>query len=63
MTFSRESKFLSENLLLSREDGRGVKYRFVFPRSRPAEVDRVVAALHAAQSSPDLSVRPAALAS
>jgi hypothetical protein len=45
MTFARESKFLSENLILSSE--KGMKSRFIFPRSRAAEVDRIVATLSA----------------
>jgi hypothetical protein len=45
MTFARESKFLSENLILSAETG--TKYRFIFPRSRAAEVDTIIATLRA----------------
>jgi Domain of unknown function (DUF4126) len=45
-TIARESKFLSENLVLSSVNGRNAKYRFIFPRSRAAEVDRIVDTLH-----------------
>jgi Domain of unknown function (DUF4126) len=50
-TFARESKFLSENLILSSANGRGAKYRFIFPRSRAAEVDRITERLQAAQNN------------
>jgi hypothetical protein len=42
-TFARESKFLSENLLIA--TAAGSKYRFVFPRSRGAEVEAIVETL------------------
>lgn len=42
---SRESKFLSENLIISSEAGSGWKYRFIFPRSRAAEVDKIIETL------------------
>jgi Domain of unknown function (DUF4126) len=46
LTMTREAKFLSENLLLVSE--RAAKHRFIFPRSRAAEVDRIVEILRAA---------------
>jgi hypothetical protein len=41
MTIAREPKFLSENLVIFPAVGRGVKYSFVFPRSRSAEVEKI----------------------
>ena len=51
MSIAREPKFLSENLLLSA--GGGARYRFIFPRVRAAEVEKICEALRAtsAQSS------------
>lgn len=43
--YSRESKFLSENLIISSDTGRGSKSHFIFPRSRAAEVDRIIETL------------------
>jgi hypothetical protein len=60
MTFTRESKFLAENLILSSDAG--AKFRFIFPRARAAQVNKVVETLSAAseqsgraESSPALS--------
>jgi hypothetical protein len=55
MTFVRESKFLSENLILSSETG--TKYRFIFPRSRAAEVDKIVEMLRDSLQQRSRSVR------
>jgi Domain of unknown function (DUF4126) len=41
MTIAREPKFLSENLVIFPGAGRGLKYCFVFPRSRSVEVERI----------------------
>lgn len=41
MTISREPKFLSENLVLFREGGRGSKYIFIFPRARASQVENI----------------------
>ncbi len=45
LAFARESKFLSDNLLLTARDARAPKYRFIFPRSRATEVEQIVEAL------------------
>ncbi len=45
--FTRESKFLSENLMLTSDNDRAARYRFIFPRSRAAEVEKMVATLGA----------------
>jgi hypothetical protein len=42
---AHEPKFLSENLLIFPAAGKGPKYLFMFPRSRAAEVDQIVAYL------------------
>jgi hypothetical protein len=39
---AHEPKFLSENLIVFPEAGRGPKYLFIFPRSRAAVVERIV---------------------
>jgi hypothetical protein len=42
---AHEPKFLSENLIICPATGKGPKYLFIFPRSRAAEVDQIVAYL------------------
>jgi hypothetical protein len=42
---AHEPKFLSENLIIYPATGKGPKYLFIFPRSRAAEVDQIVAYL------------------
>jgi hypothetical protein len=46
VTFTRESKFLSENLNLTSPDGRTAKHRFIFPRSRANEVEKITDVLN-----------------
>lgn len=42
---AHEPKFLSENLIISSEAGKGPKYLFIFPRPRAAVVERIVESL------------------
>jgi hypothetical protein len=42
---AHEPKFLSENLIIFPAAGKGPKYLFVFPRSRAALVEHIVAYL------------------
>ncbi len=47
MTMARESKFLSENLMIFPETGKGPRYSFIFPRSSAATVQEVAEYLQA----------------
>ena len=49
---AHEPKFLSENLIICPASGKGPKYFFIFPRSRAAEVDQIVAYLRARLREP-----------
>jgi hypothetical protein len=49
---SHEPKFLSENLVIFPAVGKGPKYLFVFPRSRSAVVEEMVAYLRKRMSVP-----------
>src|SRR5262249_53425981 len=42
MTVAREPKFLSENLIIAPNSGKGGRYLFLFPRSSANEVEQVV---------------------
>lgn len=55
MSCAQESKFLSENLTLLEAEGRSAKFRFIFPRSRAAEVEKICQTLHASATSEALS--------
>ena len=50
----REPKFLSENLVIFPAAGKGPKYFFVFPRSRPALIEQIVTDLRERLSEPVL---------
>ena len=52
---AHEPKFLSENLIILPEAGKGPKYLFVFPRSQAALVEEIVAYLRKRLSSPPLT--------
>ena len=54
---THEPKFLSENLVIFPAIGKGPKYLFVFPRSRSAMVEEMVAYLKERLSSP-VSLEP-----
>ncbi|MDQ6654270.1 MAG: DUF4126 domain-containing protein [Verrucomicrobiota bacterium] len=47
MAVARESKFLSENLMIVPETGKGPRYSFIFPRSSAATVQEVAEQLQA----------------
>jgi len=51
---AHESKFLSENLLISPATGRGPKYLFVFPRSQAAVVEHIADYLRERLTEPSL---------
>jgi len=42
MMVAHEPKFLSENLIIMPETGKGARYLFIFPRSRAADVEQIV---------------------
>ena len=42
MTVSREPKFLSENLTIASDSGKGSRYLFLFPRPNANEVEKIV---------------------
>ncbi len=44
-TAQRDSRLLSENLILAREDKKGARYRFVFDRASAARVERATQAI------------------
>lgn len=51
---THESKFLSENILISPITGRGPKFLFIFPRPHAAVAEQIVADLHQRLSEPAL---------
>ena len=51
---AREPKFLSENLVIFPEAGKGPKYLFIFPRPHAAFVELIVQDLHRRLSEPAL---------
>ena len=51
-TVTHESKFLSENLVVLPEVGKGAKYGFIFPRSRAALVEEMVSSIRERLSAP-----------
>jgi Domain of unknown function (DUF4126) len=51
---THESKFLSENLLISPVTGRGPNYLFIFPRPHAAVVERIILDLRHRLSEPAL---------
>ena len=51
---THESKFLSENLIISSAAGKGPKYLFIFPRPHAALVEQIVRNLHQRLSEPAL---------
>lgn len=52
MTAARESKFLSENLVLFSTTGKGAKYLFIFPRSSAGLVEEIAENLRARPPAP-----------
>jgi len=52
MVVAREPKFLSENLVIFSEGGKGPKYLFIFPRSSGPLVEEIVNYLRARVSAP-----------
>ena len=55
MMVAHEPKFLSENLIIVAETGKGARYLFIFPRSRAADVEQIVENLreHLNQRDPE----------
>ena len=51
LVVAREPKFLSENLVIFPNAGKGAKYLFVFPRSSGPLVEEIVDYLRARQSA------------
>jgi hypothetical protein len=51
LVVAREPKFLSENLVIFPNAGKGAKYLFVFPRSSGALVEEIVEYLRARLSA------------
>ena len=54
LNVTREPKFLSENLVIFPEAGKGPRYLFVFARSHAALVEQIVQDLHERLSEPVL---------
>jgi hypothetical protein len=52
MVVAREPKFLSENLVIFSEGGKGPRYLFIFPRSSGPLVEEIVNYLRARISAP-----------
>lgn len=55
---SREPKFLSENLLIAPEAGKGASYLFIFERGRGARVQEIVEFVNSRLSAPAPAAEP-----
>ena len=61
MSVAREPKFLSENLVIFPETGKGPRYTFILPRSSGALVEEAVEYLRARLIAPPAATEPRAL--
>ncbi|CAN5248101.1 hypothetical protein BH20VER2_BH20VER2_05270 [soil metagenome] len=58
MTVAREPKFLSENVVIFSESGKGPRYLFILPRSSGAQVEEAVEYLRARLAAPAAAIDP-----
>ncbi|MEP6956989.1 MAG: DUF4126 domain-containing protein, partial [Chthoniobacterales bacterium] len=59
MTVAREPKFLSENLVIFPDTGKGPRYLFVFPRSSGAAVEEIAESLRTRLPPPETALSEA----